>query len=114
MAAPLDEQLATYRAQGAGAFEAKAGEKLWRSSLGKDAEGNDRSCVTCHTGDPKQAGKHPKTGKAIEPMAQSVNVQRFTDPAKVEKWFGRNCRQVLGRECTPQEKGNILTYLGSQ
>jgi len=31
----------------------------------------------------------------------------------VAKWFRRNCKTVLGRECTAQEKGDILTYLSS-
>jgi hypothetical protein len=35
----------------------------------------------------------------------SVTPARYTDPAKVEKWFKRNCTEVLGRVCTAQEKG---------
>ena len=50
-------------------------------------------------------------GKAIAPMAVSLSPDRFTDPDKVEKWFLRNCNTVLGRECTAQEKGDIITYL---
>lgn len=30
---------------------------------------------------------------------------------KAEKWFRRNCNDVLDRACTAQEKGNILAYL---
>ena len=44
-------------------------------------------------------------------MAVSVTPERFTDAAKVEKWFGRNCNTVLGRECTALEKGDFITYL---
>jgi hypothetical protein len=29
----------------------------------------------------------------------------------VGKWFGRNCRDVLGRACTAQEQGDVLAYL---
>jgi hypothetical protein len=54
-----------------------------------------------------------RAGKAIEPMAVSANPKRFTDPAKVTKWFLRNCGTVLGRECTAVEKGNVLTYLSN-
>jgi len=50
----------------------------------------------------------------IDPMALSVNPERYTDPDKIEKWFLRNCKWTLGRECTAQEKGDVLTYLGSQ
>lgn len=110
-ATTLTEQLASYRTQGAGEFDGKAGKILWNTSYGKDPEGGERVCTSCHSNDPRQPGKHVKTGKPIEPMAISANSQRFTDPEKVEKWFLRNCRQVLGRECTPQEKGNVLTYL---
>ncbi|MCE9633679.1 MAG: DUF1924 domain-containing protein, partial [Methylophilales bacterium] len=47
----------------------------------------------------------------IEPMAPIMNPQRFTDQAKVEKWFGRNCKDVLERTCTAQEKGDYIQYL---
>jgi len=47
-------------------------------------------------------------------MAVSANPQRFTDMEKVEKWFGRNCNSVLGRDCTPQEKGDVATWLIAQ
>ena len=30
---------------------------------------------------------------------------------KVAKWFKRNCNDVLDRECTAQEKGDVLSYL---
>lgn len=56
-------------------------------------------------------GKHSVTGKPIDPLAPAANPERFTNPAKVEKWFKRNCKDVLKRECTPQEKGDVLTYL---
>jgi len=55
-----------------------------------------------------------KTGKTIEPIAVSANPERFTDVSKTEKWFRRNCKWTLGRECTPQEKGDLLTWLGGQ
>lgn len=68
------------------------------------------SCTTCHTNNPKSAGQ-TRAGKPVEPMAVSANPKRFTDPAFVEKWFGRNCNSVLGRECTALEKGDVLTWL---
>jgi hypothetical protein len=70
------------------------------------------SCSTCHTSDPRNVG-HTRVGKPIQPMAVSRNPNRFTDAAKVEKWFRRNCKSVLGRECTPTEKGNYITYMMS-
>lgn len=68
------------------------------------------SCTGCHTADPRKPGQTP-TLKRIEPMAPAVNPQRFTDAAKTEKWFRRNCQDVLSRVCTAQEKGDVLTYL---
>jgi hypothetical protein len=71
----------------------------------------ERSCASCHTSDPRNPGKHVTTGKAIKPMAPSVNARRFTDTKKIEKWFKRNCRWTLGRECNAQEKADLLSYL---
>ena len=69
------------------------------------------SCSTCHGTSPKESGKHATTGKAILPMAPSANPERFTDAAKVEKWFKRNCNDVLKRPCTATEKGDFITYM---
>ncbi len=35
----------------------------------------------------------------------------FTDTAKVDKWFRRNCNDVLSRECTAMEKADVWAYL---
>jgi hypothetical protein len=59
------------------------------------------------------AGRHAKTGKPIAPLAPAANTERFTDAAKSEKWFRRNCNDVVGRPCTTQEKGDVLAYLMS-
>ena len=71
------------------------------------------SCTVCHTQNPRAPGR-TRTGKAIKPMAVSANPMRFTDPRKVAKWFRRNCRTVLGRECTAREKGDFITFMMSQ
>jgi mono/diheme cytochrome c family protein len=86
-------------------FSADRGKQLFQQ------KGKDWNCSTCHTADPRGAGKHAMTGKPILALAPSANPQRFTDRAKVDKWFRRNCRDVLGRECTPTEKGDLLTWL---
>ncbi len=44
-------------------------------------------------------------------MAASANPKRYADQANAEKWFGRNCNNVLGRECTATEKGDFITYM---
>lgn len=77
----------------------------------KNKHGGEWSCSSCHTDNPGTQGKHAKTGKSIAPMAPSANAERFTNPKKVEKWFKRNCNDVLERACTAQEKGDVLTYL---
>ena len=44
-------------------------------------------------------------------MAPAAHPQRFTDAAKTEKWFRRNCNDVVGRECTPAEKADFISWL---
>jgi hypothetical protein len=90
-------------------FSAKAGKAFWAASHA-GGKPDTPSCTTCHTRDPKASGQ-TRAGKTIDPMAVSANPARFTDAEKVNKWFGRNCTTVLGRECTAQEKGDIITYL---
>jgi hypothetical protein len=93
-------------------FSAERGEHLFRTnfSAGKP---DTPSCTTCHTTDPRKTGQ-TRVGKDIEPMAASANPKRYTDQAKTEKWFGRNCNNVLGRECTATEKGDFITFMLAQ
>ena len=60
---------------------------------------------------PVQPGKHASTGKAIGALAPAANAERFTDAAKTEKWFRRNCKDVVGRECSAAEKADLLSWL---
>ena len=92
-------------------FSSQRGEKLWNSQF--TVSGQQRSCASCHTTDPRQVGKHIRTGKVIQAMAPSVNADRITDQSKINKWFKRNCKWTLGRVCTNQEKGDVLEYLKS-
>lgn len=69
------------------------------------------SCTACHTDTPVQAGRHAVTGKAIKPLAPRAEAARFTDAAKTEKWFRRNCSEVIGRECTAAEKADFILFL---
>lgn len=73
--------------------------------------GGEWSCSTCHTKNPAARGKHASTGKAIEPMAPAANPERLASTRSVEKWFGRNCKDVLGRTCTPAEKADVVAWL---
>ncbi|MDA8255811.1 MAG: DUF1924 domain-containing protein [Betaproteobacteria bacterium] len=85
------------------------GEALYRGEH-PGRNGAAQSCASCHTANPKQAGQ-TRVGKRIEPLAPAVNPERFTDAVKVEKWFRRNCIDVLARECSAQEKGDFIAWL---
>lgn len=93
-------------AAGFAGFSAQRGAQFFNAK-----HGNEWSCASCHTADPKAAGRHARTSKDITPLSPLANPQRFTDAAKVEKWFNRNCNDVLGRTCTPQEKGDVVAWL---
>lgn len=77
----------------------------------KARHGGDWSCASCHTASPKSQGRHAGTAKLIQPLAPAANPERFTDEAKVEKWFRRNCADVLGRACRPAEKADVVAWL---
>lgn len=95
-----------------GGFSAQRGEQLFKTHFAT-GKPDTPSCTACHTTDPKKMGQ-TRAGKDIEPMAASVSPKRYTDQAKVEKWFGRNCKNVLGRDCTAAEKGDFITFMLSQ
>ncbi len=109
----LAELLKFYQGDSQQAFDAGRGKELWHHKRVTE-DGKTRQCVTCHKSDLTQSGEHVKSGKTIDPMAPSVNKERYTDRKKVEKWFKRNCKWTLGRECTAQEKGDVLKYLSLQ
>lgn len=103
--------LAGYQAKARGA-DAGFGASSQRGAQFFGARhGGDWSCASCHGAPPTGQGKHARTGKSIAPLAPSANAERFTDEAKVEKWFRRNCNDVLGRACTSAEKADVLAYL---
>lgn len=108
-----DALLGNYSAAGGKDYSTSRGEALWKQEV-TDHQGNKMACTRCHGTDLSQAGEHVKTHKAIKPMAASANAERYTDLKKIEKWFKRNCKDTWGRECTAQEKGDILVYLLAQ
>lgn len=107
----VGDLLRQYESQGAARFNASAAETMWTKAFADAKTGEPRKCATCHSDDLKRTGKHAVTGKAIEPLAPSANPKRLTDAEHVEKWFSRNCKWTLGRECTPQEKGDFLVMI---
>lgn len=105
-AATPGELLAGYTAQAGSAPAPARGQAFFTTKHGKEW-----SCSTCHGAVPTQTGKHASTGKSIAALAPAFHAERFTDAAKTEKWFRRNCNDVVGRECTPAEKADVLAWL---
>lgn len=111
----------------ANAADTSAAEQLerWNSAAGvagnvergrsffNSKHGGEWSCASCHGTPPTSPGKHASTGKRIEPLAPAFNPKAFTDQAKVDKWFRRNCKDVLSRDCSAAEKADVLAYLSS-
>ncbi len=118
LAGPREDQLAQYASAAKAAdpafsgFSAARGKTLHTQTF-TGGKPDTPSCTSCHGTDPRAAGRNA-TGRAIEPVALSAAPTRYTDPAKVEKWFKRNCTEVMGRECSPAEKGDWLSFMFGQ
>lgn len=74
-------------------------------------KGKQVACASCHTANPADNGKNIVTGKPIRPLSPVVNEKRFANIDKVEKNFTKHCNDIIGRDCTAQEKGNFIAYL---
>lgn len=111
-AGAVENLLAEYAGAGAGPFRVEAGAALWVRPHPTPA-GETRACASCHTRDPTQPGRHVLTGKNLSPLAPAAHPGCLEDRGKIEKWFRRNCSWTLGRECSPQEKGDFLVFLRS-
>ncbi len=98
--------LTRFEKEAGAAASAERGARFFNTS-----HGGEWSCASCHTERPAQAGRHAKTGKAIAPLAPAANAERFTDAAKVDKWFRRNCNDTLNRLCSAQEKADVMAWL---
>ena len=106
LALTASEQLTIFAAQSGQKPQVAQGQLFFTTK-----HGHEWSCASCHTATPTGEGKHASTGKLIRPLAPAANPERFTDAAKTEKWFRRNCNDVVGRECTPAEKADVLAWL---
>lgn len=100
------QQLARWNAQAGAPGKADLGRTFFTTR-----HGGEWSCSSCHGNPPVKTGQHANTGKDIAPLAPAFNPQAFTDSARVDKWFRRNCNDVLKRECSAPEKANVLAYL---
>jgi cytochrome c553 len=100
------QQLSHWSAQAGSPGNAARGQVFFKTT-----HGAEWSCSSCHGVPPTGQGKHASTGKSISPLAPAFNAKAFTDTAKVDKWFRRNCKDVLSRECSAGEKADVLAYL---
>jgi hypothetical protein len=111
---PQKEILLQYAAKtgGIAALSAVRGREFF---LARPASGKSEtpSCTSCHTNSPFKDGQ-TRAGKTIAPMALSKAPDRYADPKKIEKWFRRNCKSVLGRVCSAREKGDFILFMTSQ
>lgn len=105
-AATPNELLAGYVAQAGSPAVPARGMQFFTQPHGREWR-----CSACHGETPVHSGKHVLTEKPIAPLAPAANSERFTNPVKVEKWFRRNCNDIAGRECSVQEKADILAWL---
>ena len=112
-AGPREDLLAQYGAAAqSGGFSATRVQILHTHDFA-GGKPDTPDCTSCHGKDTRETVL-TRAGNSIQALAVSVTPTRYTDPAKVEKWVKRNCMEVLGRECTPREKGDWLTYVISQ
>lgn len=105
-AATPTELLSSYSTQAGSAPVPARGQQFFNARHGREW-----SCASCHGAVPTQNGQHAATGKRINALAPAFNPERFTDAAKSDKWFRRNCNDVVGRECTAAEKADVLSWL---
>lgn len=102
------QQLERFAAAAGAPGQAERGRQFFTSR-----HGGDWACASCHGNPPVGPGKHASTGKPIDPLAPAANPKAFTDSARVDKWFRRNCKDVLQRECTAGEKADVIAWLAS-
>jgi hypothetical protein len=106
LAAPPAELLAGYSGLAGEPAQPARGQAFFSAKHGREW-----ACASCHGAVPVQDGRHAATGKTIGPLAPGFNPTRFTESAKAEKWFRRNCNDVVGRACSPAEKADVLAWL---
>lgn len=91
------------------------------------------ACASCHLDDPTQSirahrakvlcrachvlddNEHPDPAHAkkrhLGAFSPAANPERFRDFDRVNRYFEVNCRMLLKRDCTPAEKGDLITWL---
>ncbi len=109
-APPLLDEYVSEARRGDAAFQASGerGQRLFASDHGVSRD--LPKCTTCHGKDLTQPGKHAITGKQIAPLSPLAHASRFSERDKSDKWFRRNCSEVIGRACSAGEKADILQF----
>ncbi len=115
---------------GFGGFSAERGRAFYYATH-PQPDGTEYSCASCHHQDPRkeQFAHHDKIPcrachfpsqhytqahtirRQLLPIAPVANDARFTNAARSDMWFAKNCEFVLGRDCAPLEKGDLITWL---
>lgn len=107
-AATPAEILAGYTAQAKSTPSPERGQQFFTRKF----KGNlYESCADCHTATPAGRGKDLTSEKLMSALAPAANSRRFIDPVRVEHFFRLNCRDVVGRDCSAQEKADVLSWL---
>ena len=112
--ATVNMLMKSYQLQGAKTGNALHGQQFWNKTFSGKAPYTERSCKSCHTANLKNKGEHIRTGKELKPMAPSINSLSLSKVKKVNKWFKRNCKWTTGKECSAQEKADILAFIKQQ
>lgn len=107
-ATSAQELLAAYSKEAGTAPSPERGQRFFNTNFGTELR---LTCASCHGAVPTQDGKDDLTGKTIRPLAPAFNAARFTDRTRVEHMFRLNCKDFVGRECTPGEKADLLSWL---
>jgi hypothetical protein len=103
-----NEILAAYVAKAGAAASPERGQAFFTQKR----KGNlFESCADCHTAMPTARGRDQASEKTIPPLAPAANPKRFTDASRVENLFQVNCKDVVGRACTAQEKADVISWL---
>ncbi|MDR2220179.1 MAG: DUF1924 domain-containing protein [Methylobacillus sp.] len=107
--AAIAKNIADSRHETYNGLNADAGKTFFNREL--TIHGKQIACASCHTTNPANPGTHLVTKKPIKPLAPAANPERFSDLDKVEKNFEKHCLDIIGRDCTAEEKGNFIAYL---
>jgi len=99
---------------GYGGLSAAAGKVFFNRQLIRfkgNNPGKPVACASCHTSNPADPGLHIVTNRPIKPLSPAINPKRFSSIKNVEIKFTKHCNEVVGSDCSLQEKGNYIAYL---